>query len=192
MHYVDYNFTWIIFNSILAFIPVVLVVVMRRKMQKVLLLLLGLLWFLFLPNTIYLVTDLQYFPYQAYRVGTPELIILIFQYLGLFAMGIITYLYALEPVNRIIGKYKLGRYSSYFFIALHFIVAFAVVLGKVQRTHSWYVFTNPGRVYADVLATITNQHLMIGVLLFGLLVNFFYFVFRKYFVALKKSSNKKK
>jgi uncharacterized membrane protein len=51
-------------NSFLAIIPVLCGWLMVKTRQKFLLVALALLWFAFLPNTLYILTDLRYLPEQ--------------------------------------------------------------------------------------------------------------------------------
>ena len=175
------NLSWMIFNTFLALIPVVFVLILRRKMNIFLKIFVYFLWFLFLPNTIYMVTDLQYFPKEFMSTDLPEQSLLRLQFIILTFIGIMTFLFALEPFEKLVRKYKLTLVTkNAAYIILNFIVSFAVILGKVQRTHSVYIFTDFPRVVRDINVTISSQSLLLTTLLFGILVNIIYFSLRNF------------
>ena len=175
------NLSWMIFNTFLALIPVVFVLILRRKMNIFLKIFVYFLWFLFLPNTIYMVTDLQYFPKEFMSTDLPEQSLLLLQFIILTFIGIMTFLFALEPFEKLVRKYKLTLVTkNAAYIILNFIVSFAVILGKVQRTHSVYIFTDFPRVVRDINVTISSQSLLLTTLLFGILVNIIYFSLRNF------------
>lgn len=177
-----YNLSWIALNVFLAFIPVVLVIFLRKKMKGYVRVLFVFLWFLFLPNTIYLITDLQYLTGQLIATSMPEQAIIFGQFILLTVLGIFTYFYSLEPVDKMVKKLRMNSLNrNTIYIALNFIISYAVILGKVQRTHSSYIFTDPMRVARDMINTFTSNSLLLYVLLFGLLINTIFFVGRKVF-----------
>lgn len=181
------------FNTVLAFVPVVLVVVLRQKLSRIVHFAIFLLWLLFLPNTIYLITDLQHMGAQLLRSGMGEQLLLIFQYVTLAVLGVVTYVYGLEPISTVLKIMKVRQVNKdVLYILLNFLVAFGVILGKVQRTHSWYVFTQPQRVVDDVLATFSDMGLMVWVFFIGVVINSFFFLFRKYFPPLRPQIKSKR
>lgn len=193
MTFFAYNFSWMVFNTILAFIPILLVVVLRRRLNIVIHLIVFFFWLLFLPNTIYLVTDLQHLPFQLFRVGMGEQLILLIQFSTLAALGVMTYVYSLEPIALIFRRLRLPDIKrEILYIGLNYIISFGVIMGKVQRTHSWYIFTEPGKVVRDFFLTLTNAELLTWVLVFGSIVNVLFFLFKDYFPPLRNTDKKKK
>ena len=177
-----YNLSWITLNVFLAFVPVVFTILLRRRMHPIVKWFLFFVWFLFLPNTIYLITDLQWMPGQLLVSQMPESAVLFAQYIALTFLGIFTYFFSLEPVGKLLTKKKVrGVNNSMLYIILNSILAFAVVLGKVQRTHSIYLFLDIKRVIDDVLATLTSPLLMFWVLVITIVINTIFFTCRKHF-----------
>ena len=177
-----YNLSWITLNVFLAFVPVVFTILLRRRMHIVVKWFLLLLWFFFLPNTIYLITDLQWMPGQLLATEMPEQAVLFAQYIILTFLGIFTYFFSLEPIGRQVAKKKMkGLSKNMLYIILNCILAFAVVLGKVQRTHSIYLFLDIKRVIDDVLATLTSPILMMWVVVISIVINGIFFLCRKRF-----------
>lgn len=178
-------------NLILAFIPVILVAILNRKMPGFLRFVLFIVWFLFLPNTIYLVTDLQYFPQQFLDSNNFIQTILLSQYIILTILGFVTYLVAIKPFDQVLQYFKIkkGGFNFYYFI-LNFVISYAVVLGKVERTESWDIFLNPIKTFHDMVLAATNPTLLLYVALFGIFTNIVYFAFGK--VRSIKVSKKKR
>lgn len=187
MRFLTDNFFWMAFNSLLALVPVLLVVFLRLRLSRIVHLVFFFLWLIFLPNTIYLVTDLQHLPGQLFRSGMLEQALLILQFVTLAVVGVITYVYSLEPVTTIFRKMRVKEINKefmYFFI--NYLVAFGVILGKTQRTHSWYIFTEPVRVVQDITVVVSNSGLMLWVLVFGTIINVLFFTFKGYFPVFRK------
>jgi uncharacterized membrane protein len=191
MDFLIYNLSWMLFNIFLALIPVVVAVFLTKKLHTFIRILLFIVWFLFFPNTIYIITDLQYLPYQLLNSSLTFQILLSLQYAVLVIIGIITFLIALLPFENIISKYKIkGREKALLYIGMNFVFAFAVILGKIQRTNSWDVFINLPKVVKDVQATIASSQFLFYILIFGVITNIIYFSIRGIFF--KKISFKKK
>lgn len=172
----NFNFIW--FNSFLALIAIPFGWLMVRARSKLIKIISGFLWLIFLPNTIYILTDVSHLFEDLPKVDNLFRIILIFQY-SLFAIfGIITFAASTYFFQRLLeGKRKNGIKPTTILAicALNFIVGFGVVLGGIRRTNSWYVFTDPLRVFEDVLSMIYSQELLILSFGIGLLANLIYF-----------------
>lgn len=182
MDILAFNFSWMLFNIILALVPVILSKILQKKPKKWILLILWVIWFLFLPNTIYLITDLQYAISQLKLIDASLLVIFLLMYFLILVLGVITYMYSLLPFEKILAVLKIKKNNRiYYYFILNLLISFAVVLGKFQRTHSWYVFTQPIRVINDILNTFSDVNLMILVILFWLIVNFIFISLRKYY-----------
>lgn len=187
MEFVNYNFSWIAFNLVLAFIPVVLTMILTKRLNKFLRILLLLFWFLFLPNTIYLVSDIQYLPIQFYYSDFPQKIALLVQYGTVIFFGFITYFYSLKPLEQEISKNKNFKTNKLVIItSFNMIIAFGVTLGKFIRIHSWFVFTNSQSVIRGTFEVLMTPKLILYFLLFGILVNLIYFFTNGYFKKSKR------
>lgn len=196
MDFFVYNLSWMLFNIFLAFIPVAMAFFLKKKMHTVIRILLLIIWFLFFPNTIYLMTDLQYLPHQILNTTFIFQMLLIIQYAVLTVVGIITFFVSLRPFEDITSKHKIkGREKNLLYIGINFIFSFAIILGKVQRTNSWDVFVNLPKVIKDVQATITSFQFLFYILIFGIITNIIYFSFRNVFfkkISLKRRKRAKK
>lgn len=141
------------------------------------------LWFLFVPNTIYLLTDVQYFPEQVVKLEFPYQVLLAGQYLLIFLLGIITFLLGLYPLEKILKELKIKDRNLHkvSIVIMSFLISFAVALGKIQRVSSWEVFTNPKGIIAGALATYHSSEIMTFVFLFGVASSALYFSLKRIF-----------
>lgn len=133
----------------------------------------GIFWLLMIPNTIYILTDIQHLPRQFAVFDSVLLqVLLLFQYALLFIVSIIAFVLALYPFEKTLTKLP-KQYKKIpvflMLIAMNFLIAYGVVLGRIQRTNSWEVFTNPGKVIQDGLQIIYSPLLLTWVFFFGLL-----------------------
>lgn len=139
----------------------------------------GVIWLIFLPNTIYILTDITYLFEDWPKVSNLFRAILIVQY-SLFALyGIITFVIAIYFFQKLLQgnhqkKIKPATFVTIF--TLNFIVGFGVVLGGIERTNSWYIFTDPIRVANDALDVLSSKEMLMLSAGVGLLANAVYFL----------------
>src|SRR5579863_9333888 len=114
MPVIDYNIGWMLYNIFLALLALVFgyfALAVRWKWMKAVF---GVLWFLYLPNTIYIFTDLEHLVYQWHEVFPPFSFLLIFEYLIFEVVGISVFIFALVPFERVIHVSK--QYKNKFTI----------------------------------------------------------------------------
>jgi len=173
------NFTFIWINSALALIAILFGWLMLKSKSPYTKILHGFFWLLFLPNTIYILTDISHLFEDWPKVDNLFKFILILQYALFSIFGIVTFAVATYFFQRLLeGRRKKGiKISTVIAIfILNFIVGFGVILGGIRRTNSWYIFTNPSRVLEDALNLIYSQDLLVLSLGVGVLANLIYFV----------------
>lgn len=172
----NFNFIWI--NSALALVAILFGWLMLKVKSPYFKLLHGFLWLLFLPNTIYILTDVSHLFEDWSKVDNLFRLILIFQYALFSIFGIITFVVATYFFQRLLEGKKKGIKASTIaaICVLNFIVGFGVILGGIRRTNSWYIFTNPSRVMEDVLNLIYSQELLVLSIGVGILANLIYFL----------------
>jgi uncharacterized membrane protein len=172
------NLYWMGWNIFLSFLPVIFGYLGIKYSKKKYSLLFFILWFIFFANSIYLVTDIQYLPTQ-FSINPLFDFLLIVEYFVLVLLGVVTYFYSLLPIIKFIEK---GRKKLTFEIFLfNFVIAFGVILGKVERTESWDLILNPSKVIGDIIRTINSPALILSVILFGVVINLIYFAGRDFF-----------
>jgi len=187
MPVITFNDTWMIYNTFLALIAVVLGYLTIQIQNRFLKAVVGLLWFIFLPNTIYIFTDLVHLIEQWKYIQHSFRSVLILQYTIYEIVGVITFIMAFIPFEHIVKASKsLKKNKTQAYIIFNFIIAFGLVLGRVERINSWEIFTNPQNVFLSAIDVITSIQLLGLTLLFGLVCNFIYFLIRNPFQAYKK------
>lgn len=163
-----FNLSWMIYNSGLAFIPVVVGPWFLSTKNLFLKIFLFGIWLLFLPNTIYLLTDFKWFFEQFPKLELPFQMVLVIQYIVLVTLGIITFLLGLRPLC--------GKNLAIFL--LNYLIALGVALGRFERINSWDVLTQPLVVLESILSL---QEYLLFIFLFGTLGNIIYFGYKKIF-----------
>lgn len=179
MPIVFFNISWMSFNIFLAVVPVVLAYIFIKSQHKPLKVITGILWLLFLPNTIYLFTDMLHILYQWEMVRGWERVVVALQFAILQIVGFVTFILSFRPFEVIL---KWLRYNEkkklWATILFNFLIAFGIVLGRVERVNSWDVFVGHERILQAVINIFTSIELIGLTILFGLFCNFFYFLFR--------------
>lgn len=171
MSLIQYNFSWMSFNMFLAVLPIMLGWVFFKINNKILKVIFGISWLIFLPNTVYIFSDLVNFIKQWSQVGLPEKLVFIFQYGVYLPIGLITFILSMYPIEKIL--------ATRYLIILNFIIGFGITLGRVERINSWEVLTAPMKVIKACFDIILSPELLLLTILFGLFSNFLYFLFRK-------------
>lgn len=183
------NLNWMSLNIFLACLGLIFGLLFVYFRNFYLKLFLMILWILFLPNTIYLITDLQHFNKQFFNsTHMLDQFVLFIQYIFLFTFGIFSYLFGMYPVHTIFPAFR-RRQNPLFIPAvliLNFAIAFGVTMGKIERTHSFYLFTQPARVVQDVIDVFTFLPTLGFTILFATFCNVIFFAFYSISVKLLK------
>ena len=176
------------FNIYLALLPVIFSLYLFEMPYKLISWIAGIIWFLYLPNTIYVFTDLHHLIEQWSYVDNVGKIILLVQYTILEIVGLSCYLLAFYPVEIILGRIKfLKKYSLQMVILLNIFIGLIMSLGKFERVNSWDIFVNPQFLLSSTLNFLQSYEMLAFGIFFGLFANFFYFLFRDKMKALYES-----
>lgn len=128
--------TGMLWNILLAWIAVFLGWLVYKSRNQIWRKFLSLVWILWLPNTIYLVTDIKYFRMDKTTTLLHEIV-----FFSLFSLlGILLYYFAVYLVWL---KYK---FSKKWLIFITGIAIIGVIIGRVLRWNSWDVFTDPQKI----------------------------------------------
>ncbi|CAK1228802.1 DUF1361 domain [Fructobacillus fructosus] len=161
------HFDFLMWNVFLALLPLdfaLLVIVSRLKISQ---LVFSVLWLLFFPNTMYMITDFihlqyistaldvryQYFNYSVLAAGI---------FIGVF-LGILS----LEIMMRHFLKNRRGLVALFTLGVVSWISSFGIYLGRFLRLNSWDVFTNYDLVISSIQNSI-SRHMFAFVGLFAL------------------------
>lgn len=169
---------YLIWNLILAWIPMVFALMVKRNLKKqpswnrnVVILFLSFLWLFFFPNAVYLITDyihlsndMFYYPNPNYTPYSSEKRILYnFDFLpwnnffsitfGVFLACALSVL-SLYIFHEYIEKKKGKRVGWMFVTAVHLLSGYAIYLGRFIRFNSWDVIFNPLELIKFLLFSI--------------------------------------
>lgn len=175
-----HNIEWMALNLYLAFLPVFFSLFLFKVPSRIIKYTAGLLWFIYLPNSVYVITDLQHLMRQSAMVDAFEKITLFFEYLLFEIIGLIFFLVAFYPLEVILSNLRInGRNRVFVLVLINFFLGFLMSLGEFERVNSWDVFTNPLLVISSTLDLLSSFKLVAFGVSFGLFANFFYFLFRE-------------
>ncbi|MBP6994213.1 DUF1361 domain-containing protein [Candidatus Woesebacteria bacterium] len=156
----SHNIVWMGWNTLLAIVPMVLARVLQKSISKFGQSLLLVLWLAFLPNTLYMITDVIHLFNPRFGQMTVLFKLLgIALYFGVFVIAVTSFVLAMRPV---LHKYRsrIQRLSTHFrivlFIVFSLLMGFAIGMGRFKRTNTWYLLTQPIRVIQDIVASLTD------------------------------------
>lgn len=170
---------WILWNLFLAAIPVGLgyaiafgakrLTIDRKRTPWWVWLLPGLVWFAFLPNTCYLLTEWRHFLFDPRFVSIREdaggnsVVMLTVAKQGLFfflysGVGTLCFALSIRPIHRLLRRTRitLGLWAIPFF----FLISLGVYMGLNPRLNSWDLLNRPAFVFQIALHAFTNLLLL--------------------------------
>ena len=177
------NMSMIGLNSFLSLIPIFCGWLMLKTRPKFLQVTFALIWFSFLPNTLYILTDLRYLPEQWTAMNHFGKMALALQYLIYELLGLSSFLLALYPLEKRLALSHWREHKvllPFLLITVNFFIGFGMVLGRVQRINSWDIFIDAPKVVQASFDIFSSVDLLLLVVFFGCFANALYFVFRKY------------
>lgn len=182
MGIIIFNSAWMAYNSLLALLPVLFAVIaFKQKRSFPLRLLFFFLWILFLPNTTYLLTDITHFFNQSYLVPSLYLVLLIAEYTLLFSVGIFTFFASLHFFEEYVHKHSHNKVWSpvVAVFAVNLLISIGVMMGRIQRTNSWEIVTNPVRVLSDLSYVLQTESILLFIFPFWILLTALYYILKR-------------
>jgi uncharacterized membrane protein len=149
------SFLFLIWNWILAVIPLILSLIIstlnnKKSINVLSFIILGIVWLLFFPNAPYLITDISHLKERA-------IIPIWFDTLMLFSFaftGLISGLVSLFYVHQHLMKYCGSKLSWGFIGIVSILSSYGIYLGKFLRWNSWDILTNTGLLFNDVYLNV--------------------------------------
>ena len=173
------------FNIFLAIVAVLFGWLMKGARWTLLRVLCGVVWILFLPNTLYLLTDIVHLYRNIHRVGGVDRLVVFFQYVLLLLLGIITYFAALYPAEKVAVEQMKWR-QTIFLLLINVLVSFGIILGRVERLNSWYFVTNLSQLLHDSIQVLTSLKLILLIFFFTILSTLLYLLVRASFPSIRR------
>jgi uncharacterized membrane protein len=152
-----YEYLFLIWNLFLAWVPYLAALYIARGVRKgmawPMLMPTLLVWFFFLPNAPYLITDLKHLHYRPPVPFWYDIVMLFSNAITGLMLGLVAVYEVHESLKRWISvkKANLAIVGS---IALS---GFGIWLGRFQRFNSWDVLTRPGQLLSETLAALDSR-----------------------------------
>lgn len=160
------HFTFLNWNIFLALLPLDFAIIVNISKRRSIQIIFSLLWLLFYPNTMYMITDfihlqyigigltvrMQYFNYAVLAAGV--------------FMGVVLGMLSIELILKhyFHRRHELLQLVQIFGLSL--IASVGIYLGRFLRLNSWDVFTQTHRV-ARLVVSSTSMHMLAFVTLFA-------------------------
>jgi len=151
-------FAFLVWNLFLAWLPFLFAVAVYGGGERPLVLgVMGPLWLLFLPNALYLVTDLIHlYPWDNVPFWYDAIMFFAFALTGLM-LGLVS----LYLVHAVVARRWGARVGWLFVLAASGLSGLGVYVGRFLRWNSWDVFTSPLRVLTDIAVSLLHPELFL-------------------------------
>ena len=167
-----FNVLWMGWNVLLAIVPIIIAKTLQRALSNNAQIVLFCLWLVFLPNTLYMITDvIHIFNPRFSQMTIPFWILGILLYLVIFFLAIYNFVLSIRPV---LQKYRTflnslsPTYRIVLFSVFSMMIGFAISMGRFQRTNTWYLLTQPVRVVQDVIDSLTDPTVLFVALFYSI------------------------
>jgi len=175
-----YSFVYILLNILLAFIPFFISYFLlfyfrkeKESVNNIVIIIGGLLWLLFIPNSIYIITDFVH-------LGVVRAVPIIYDAILLFSsalLGLILGLMSISHIEQII-RMKFSKRITFIFIGIIiFLIGFGVYLGRFWRFNSWDIFSQPLTLFNSLGEIFRNSTNLVESLLYSTLFFIFIIIF---------------
>jgi len=151
------EFSYLIWNLILAWVPLVLVLLLLQSLKvrlwsDWLSLLLTIVWLLMLPNSFYMISDFMH----VQDVVRNDLLYDVVMFTSFIIAGVLLGFSSLYMVHVELRKRITARSANICISVILLLCSYAIYLGRDLRWNSWDVLTNPAGVLFDVSDHIIN------------------------------------
>ena len=175
---------YIFWNIFLAVIPLFVSSLMlylsdKNKLHKTLLIVSVVVWLLFLPNALYIVTDLIH-------VGRIRAVPTMFDAVLVFSAalsGVILGMLSILKVENILIKFYSKKYVSRIIIFSILFASFGVYIGRFLRFNSWDIFTDAVLLLTNIKEIFVNPIINFGAFLYTIL---FFALFYILYITFKR------
>lgn len=135
---------FLLWNILLAWIPIFAIRYVHKNIPPYVNILLIFTWFIFFPNTLYLITDLKHLnhnlPFLEYWLDLITLCLTA-------SIGLVLAVYALYRGHTKIQEVFSKKIALCTITALIILSGFGVYLGRFPRLNSWHIVTQPQDVF---------------------------------------------
>ncbi len=152
----SFFYLFLIWNLFLAFIPYVITFVLgsQKKWQCsswILIPTFG-IWLLFLPNTPYLISDLQHLKHATHKtIWYDAMLLFVFASYGLYIMTL-----TIREMRQILSHKIDKKWLGLLLIPIFILCGFGMYLGRFLRWNSWDILQNPMSLFEDIIMRIKH------------------------------------
>jgi uncharacterized membrane protein len=172
LYFLLFNVFMMGWNVFLSVVPIILARALQKTKSRNVQITLFPLWLVFLPNTLYMITDvIHIFNPRFSQMTIPFWILGIGLYIFIFALAVFTFILSIKPV---LYKYRTfinslsPSYRIVLFSVFSMMIGFAISMGRFQRTNTWYILTQPMRVMRDVIDSLTDPTVLFIALFYSI------------------------
>jgi len=193
-----YQLVTVIWNIFLIFVPLAAYRILRSRWRrgglakvggKIFGLILFFFWFLFFPNTAYIITDvrhlLNYCPLGSPNQVCPANAWMIMFFFTYSAIGWASFYYLLVMMSGLIKEIFSDFWRKAFIVFTIPLAALGVLLGLLNRFNSWDVFLYPGLFWRAVWFYFSRLDYFIDWAAFSLFLSLLYLAGRAIFKKIK-------
>jgi uncharacterized membrane protein len=172
---------FLIWNLFLAWVPVLVLIPLHKKKSHIIKIILIIIWFIFLPNALYTITDLKHIGHSSNFILYWLDIFLLF---GIAVLGTGLSLFGLEYGERKIREFYGHNTAVIVTLVVLCTSGFGIYLGRFPRLNSWYIFSDPISVIRTISESIqtiaTNTSYFFFVLIFTIFYCTLYATYKKF------------
>jgi uncharacterized membrane protein len=180
---VEWNKGFMVWNTFLAFIPLVLSLWLFRKGRNLSIFwwLVFLVFILFLPNAPYVLTDIIHMVQQIRYESSIWVITLavIPLYLLFTIAGFEAYVFSLIKLGSYLADRGQRRLILSAELFIHMLTAIGVYLGRFNRFNSWDFVTKPDVLVLDALDTLTDKRPIVIILVTFVIITGLYWMMKQ-------------
>jgi uncharacterized membrane protein len=186
----SHSFDWLPWNIFLAFIPFAISSFLlwldnQKKLDRAIFIIGIIFWLLFIPNTIYIVTDLIH-------VGVVRSVPVLYDAFVIFSsawVGLYLGLYSIFHINQILKKRFSKNVTEILLLIMMLFISLGIYLGRFLRFNSWDVFGYPGPLFKTVFQTFFDRNNLKAELMYLVLFTIFTYLFYKAFKHTKGNNS---
>jgi uncharacterized membrane protein len=167
------SYVFLVWNLLLAFIPYAISSYVHSNRQRLIpLIFWSVLWLLFLPNALYIITDLKHLRERPFIPVWYDCLLLF----SFSALALLFGLLSLYKMNMVIKKYTSTIMQHILLIMISILTGFGVYLGRVERWNSWDLFTKPISLLTECSSLIKMPYVWCFSAIYGLAFLFMYYI----------------
>ena len=166
----SYYLLFLLWNLVLAILPYTIIFLVDKeyifkfKISKNTILLL--LWFLFLPNSFYLITDFVHLHHKSILQFSYD-----FMLLSLVTiLGFYTGIKSIHRIYKMILMQLTIRIANFFIVIISYSAAYGIYLGRVLRFNSWDVINNPFELFNSLVESLFKIESILFTVILGSII----------------------